>query len=72
MRHDLMDILACPICKGPLTLTATREEAGEVVEGSLACATCAETFPITAGIPNLLPPDLRRAMEAQAAQPSGH
>ena len=20
MRHDLMDILACPVCKGPLTL----------------------------------------------------
>ena len=72
MRHDLMDILACPICKGVLTLSATREEAGEVIEGSLSCATCNETFPITDGIPNLLPPDLRRAMEAEAARPSIH
>jgi uncharacterized protein YbaR (Trm112 family) len=72
MRHDLMDILACPICKGVLTLSATREEGGEVVEGTLSCAACAESFPIVEGIPNLLPPDLRRAMEAEAAKPSIH
>ena len=67
MRPDLMEILACPVCKGELTLTATREEDGEVIEGSLYCAACDETYPITEGIPNLLPPDLRRAMEADAA-----
>ncbi|MDA0301615.1 MAG: methytransferase partner Trm112 [Chloroflexi bacterium] len=72
MRHDLMDILACPICKGVLTLATTREEGGEVIEGALSCAVCAETFPISEGIPNLLPPDLRRAMEAEAARPNGH
>ena len=72
MRHDLLDILACPICKGVLTLTSTREESGEVVEGALSCATCNETYPIAEGIPNLLPPDLRRAMEAEPARPSIH
>ncbi len=77
MRHDLMDILACPLCKGPLTLAATREGGGEVLEGTLHCAACSETYPIVDGIPNLLPPDLRRAMEAETApsggtQPSGH
>ena len=72
MRHDLMDILACPICKGTLTLTATREDGGEVVDGTLSCAACTETYPIVDGIPNLLPPDLRRAMDAAAARPSIH
>lgn len=72
MRHDLLDILACPVCKGVLTLTSTREEAGQVVEGALSCATCGETYPITEGIPNLLPPDLRRAMEAEPARPLIH
>lgn len=72
MRHDLMEILACPVCKGALTLTATHEEAGDVVAGTLHCATCGEDYPIVEGIPNLLPPDLRRAMETQAARPSGH
>lgn len=70
MRHDLLDILACPLCKGALTLAAAREEGGEVVQGTLHCATCGEDYPIVDGIPNLLPPDLRRAMEAEAP-PSG-
>jgi uncharacterized protein len=65
MRKDMMDILACPVCKGPLTLTITKEDGNEVIEGSLHCAACNETYPIEDTIPNLLPPDLRRAMEAK-------
>jgi uncharacterized protein YbaR (Trm112 family) len=64
MRKDMMDILACPVCKGPLTLTVTREQGSEVIEGSLHCAKCNETYPINDTIPNLLPPELRKAMEA--------
>jgi uncharacterized protein len=64
MRKDMMDILACPVCKGPLTLTITKEEGDEVVEGSLNCSKCNETYPIEETIPNLLPPDLRRSMQA--------
>ena len=64
MRKDMMEILVCPVCKGTLTLTVTKENANEIVEGSLYCAKCNETYPITDTIPNLLPPDLRRAMEA--------
>jgi uncharacterized protein YbaR (Trm112 family) len=59
-----MDILACPVCKGPLTLSIVREDGTEVIEGALHCAQCNETYPIVDSIPNLLPPDLRRAMEA--------
>lgn len=76
MQRNLMDILACPLCKAELTLAATREEttpAGpEVIEGSLTCTSCSEVYPITEGIPNLLPPDLREAMAAEATKPSGH
>ena len=61
MRHDLLEILVCPLCKAELTLAATREEDGEVVEGTLTCTACAEAFPIEDGIPNMLPPDLRDA-----------
>ena len=59
MKRDLMDILACPMCKGNLTLTVTKEEDDEVVEGSLKCDACDETYPIEDTIPNLLPPSLR-------------
>jgi uncharacterized protein YbaR (Trm112 family) len=70
MRRDLMDILACPVCKTELTLTVDREEEKEIIEGSLHCANCDERYPISDGIPNLLPPDLRREMEAEAADSS--
>ena len=59
MRHDLMEILVCPMCKGDLTLTVDKEDGAEIVEGKLVCAKCSETYPIEDGIPNLLPPDLR-------------
>lgn len=72
MRRELMDILACPVCKGELTLTVTETEtdhdgAEEIIAGTLHCAGCNEDYPIAGGIPNLLPPDVRRAMEAEEA-----
>ncbi len=66
MRRDLVDILACPLCRQPLTLTVEREEAGEVLAGTLACDGCSEQYPISDGIPNLLPPTLRDAMAADS------
>ena len=65
MRTDLLDIIACPVCKGPLTLEAETiapddaPDAGEVLTGTLTCPPCDEVYRITDGIPNLLPPDLR-------------
>ncbi|MGH2608933.1 MAG: methytransferase partner Trm112 [Tepidiformaceae bacterium] len=59
MRHDLMEIIVCPLCKGDLQLTVDKEEADEIVDGKLVCSQCGETYPIEDGIPNLLPPDLR-------------
>jgi uncharacterized protein len=66
MRKDMMEILVCPVCKGPLTLTVDKENKDEVIDGALACAACKETYPIKESIPNLLPPDLRRQMESSA------
>ena len=75
MRRELMDILACPVCKSELTLTVTETEPGdgaeEIIAGTLHCASCNEDYPIAGGIPNLLPPDVRRAMEAERASAPG-
>ena len=60
MKKELMDILACPMCKGDLTLTVEQEDEKEVITGSLNCAKCAEAYPIRDTIPNLLPPDMRQ------------
>jgi uncharacterized protein YbaR (Trm112 family) len=61
MRKDLMEILACPMCKSELTLTIDQEQDDEVIRGTLFCAKCNERYPIEDSIPNLLPPDLRKA-----------
>ena len=59
MRKDLMDILACPMCKGGLELRVESEAEDEVIKGSLVCHPCQEIYPIDDGIPNLLPPQMR-------------
>ena len=64
MRKDLVDILACPLCKSPLDLTVEEENGQEVVSGNLTCAKCNERYPIEDRIPNLLPPELRKSGHA--------
>ena len=59
MKKELMDILACPVCKGELELTVGEEKDDEVISGSLLCGKCNEKYPINDSIPNLLPPDQR-------------
>ena len=61
MRKELMDILACPLCKERLDLKVNEEQGEEVITGSLSCKKCKETYPIENSIPNLLPPSLRSA-----------
>ena len=53
-----MEILACPVCKGPLKLGTTEEKEDEIITGSLFCPKCNHAYPITDSIPNLLPPNL--------------
>lgn len=60
MKHELMEILVCPMCKGELQLTVEEENETEIVKGSLYCAKCSERYPIEDTIPNLLPPNLRQ------------
>ena len=59
MKKNLMEILACPVCKGELELKVEAEDGDEIITGSLFCAKCDETYPIEDAIPNLLPPQMR-------------
>jgi uncharacterized protein len=58
MKRDLMEILCCPVHKTDLRLTVTKEDAQEIVEGTLRCEQCRFDYPIEDGIPNLLPPEM--------------
>lgn len=55
MRRSLLDILCCPVCKGDLALRVTVERDGEILEGGLLCGACSVDYPITDGIPDLIP-----------------
>ncbi len=57
MKRELLNILACPVCKGDLKLSVTEENKTEIVRGSLHCSRCNVSYPIADAIPNLLPPD---------------
>ena len=57
MKRDLVDILACPVCKGDLELNVEDENVREIVSGSLHCLECKVNYPIVDTIPNLLPPE---------------
>ncbi len=59
MKRDLMEILACPVCKGKLGLKADKETEKEIVTGTLYCPKCRVEYPIEDTIPNMLPPDMR-------------
>jgi uncharacterized protein YbaR (Trm112 family) len=57
MKKELMQILACPVCKGNLELKVDEEEGEEIITGSLYCSKCSYSYPIVDTIPNLLPPE---------------
>ncbi|MBV9469466.1 MAG: methyltransferase domain-containing protein [Abitibacteriaceae bacterium] len=58
MRAKLLEILACPRCKGEVSCIIKEEDAaGEITTGSLHCASCKRDYPIEKGIPRFVPND---------------
>jgi len=55
MKKEMIKILCCPSCKGDLILSVEKEEKGDIISGSFTCARCHSLYPITDGIPDLLP-----------------
>ena len=66
---ELLNILACPVCKGDLTLEIEKEEEDKILKGSLYCPFCSSHYPIEQGTPNLLPPKPKRKSTARAESP---
>lgn len=57
MKRRILDILACPRCRGDLLLETTKIACGEVKEGVLRCAKCQSGFPIVRFIPRFVRSD---------------
>ena len=64
MKESLMDVICCPLDKSELKLEVDERDGNEILEGTLTCTECGETYPIEDGIPNLLPPDMREEAAA--------
>ena len=58
MKSRLLDLLACPVCHGELSLDPSDRDGDEVLEGRFECGRCGQSYPLTRGIPRLVPPDL--------------
>jgi uncharacterized protein YbaR (Trm112 family) len=52
---QLLEILACPLCKGNLELKVQRQERDSALDGCLYCKNCSKAYPVNNGRPNLLP-----------------
>lgn len=57
MDGRLLEILVCPLCKGPLLHRAARQE--------LICAPCRLAFPVRDGIPVMLEEAARRLSDSE-------
>lgn len=67
MRADplVLDVLRCPACGGRVALeAAVTAPDGHVMEGTLACAPCAARYPISRGVPRMMPPALAGSVAA--------
>lgn len=62
MDHRLLDILVCPLTKGPLVYDRARQE--------LVSRAAGLAYPIRDGIPVMLEAEARRLDDAPAADPS--
>jgi hypothetical protein len=49
ISKDLLDLLACPVCKADVTLDADPT--------TLRCTGCGRSFPIHDGVPDMMPTD---------------
>jgi uncharacterized protein len=48
ITQDVLDILACPVCKGSLKYTEDKNH--------VQCTQCKTKYPVENGIPVILPP----------------
>ena len=57
MKARLLDLLACPACKGNLALRADQVDGEDTVTGTLTCPACRATYAIVGGIPRFVARD---------------
>jgi SAM-dependent methyltransferase/uncharacterized protein YbaR (Trm112 family) len=67
VKARLAQWLVCPVTREPLSLHVERQNDGEVLEGELASAS-GRRYPITGGVPRMLPADRLDAGQVETAE----
>lgn len=60
MREELIEMLACPVCQGPLGWEILSESGGQIETAEARCESCKAVYPVREGIGGFLTPDLAR------------
>ena len=72
VKRKLLDYLICPACAGAIQLSSVeRSDDSEILEGQLACASCAQTSPIIRGVPRFARPETVAPDKAATAENFG-
>lgn len=72
MKERLLQYLACPSCAGAIELTAISQREGEeIIEGQLACVSCASRWPVVRGVPRFAELEAIEAEKAATASSFG-
>ena len=72
MKRKLLDYLRCPSCASAILLQSVAlEEGSEIMEGRLACDSCARTFPVVRGVPRFAAPEKLEPDKAATAENFG-
>lgn len=57
MKHQLLDLLCCPLCGGQLHLEVKSQHGEQVENGELTCQKCSKSYPIIDCVPRFVPAD---------------
>ncbi len=63
MNKYLLDLLACPNCGSADLVLEPPSEEFTITQGVLSCPSCAAKYPVSKGIPQMLPPQLTATLE---------
>ena len=64
MRQEFVELLVCPQCQASLVLKPFRvvsQSDDEIQEGLLVCSECSRAYPVSKGIPRMLPNAFRQS-----------
>jgi 2-polyprenyl-3-methyl-5-hydroxy-6-metoxy-1,4-benzoquinol methylase len=57
MKASLISLLCCPRCRGPLSVSESEDNDGEIESGRLECFGCRSNYAIVRSIPRFVPSD---------------